>query len=411
MKIRTGDRIRIRGSIDVGASKSISNRILLLKALYNGNFILGNISDSADTRYLQAALEGSDVHLFAGDGGTVARFLMVYAASQEQEMQIDGTARLRERPIAKLAEALQEAGVQISYLEKEGYLPLQIKGVAPKSGLTLRIDQPESSQFISALLMWLAGKGGVLQFRGELSYSYIQLSLNLLQMFYVGHEVGMDEEGWISISIGPGTPVFPEVFVVENDWSSACFWMGMLAQMEKGAEVELVGLQTDSLQPDAGMQEYFAMLGVKINDSEAGILLRKIADPDVQEMYFDLYNMPDAFPILACTCAAMGIKADFDGLQSLVFKESNRLESVADGLRKLGVEVAHNGVDQFSIIGGKVEKKGQKIDSFQDHRIAMAFASMVGVKGEIEILNPEVVDKSYPDFWKQMKEFVEGIEI
>src|SRR5690606_38770062 len=103
--------------------------------------------------------------------------------------------------------------------------------------------------------------------------------------------------------------------------------------------------------------------------------------------------------------------ADFDGLQSLVYKESNRLESVADGLRKLGVEVEHNGLDQFSILGGKVEKKGQAIDSYQDHRIAMAFASMVGVDGEIEILNPEVVDKSYPDFWKQMKEFVEGIEI
>lgn len=411
MIVKTEDYTLPKGSVFVGASKSISNRILLLKHIFNSDVQLGNLSTSEDTKYLQAALESTQNTLYAGDGGTTARFLMAYAATQNERLLIKGSERLESRPMGKLAESLEKLGVQIEYLGSTNALPMAITGMGEMPQFKIHIDQPESSQFISALLMIGAKKGAHISFSGDVSFSYIQLTLNLLSELYVTSQVGEDEEGNIHVIVGPGAPVFPEWYVVENDWSSASFWMGMIAQSPKNSEIELVGLQLGSAQPDASVVNYFEMLGVKVSDSEEGVLVKKVMNPESDNLYFELSSTPDVFPILAITCAAMGLKACFGGLFSLVHKESNRLETVATGLRQLGYKVQHNGIDEFEILGGKGFKNGQLIKCDKDHRIAMAFASMISLEGEINIDEPEVVKKSYPEFWDHLKNYVRGIQL
>lgn len=400
-----------RGSIFVGASKSISNRILVLKHMYNSDVQIGNLSNSEDSQNLSKALESSQNILNAGDGGTTARFLMAYAATQNERLVITGSERLQERPMGKLAQALSKIGVQVEFLGQENHLPMAITGLPNLPILNLHIDQPESSQFISALLMLGAKKGIKLSFNGDITFSYIQLTLNILKELYIDFEVGEDEEGNIHIVVGPGTPVFKDWYVIENDWSSASFWMGIIAQSSKNSEIELVGLQLGSIQPDAEVIHYFAMLGVKVSDTEEGILVKKVSNPESDNLFFELSSTPDVFPILATTCAAMGIKASFSGLFSLVHKESNRLETVARGLRQLGYEVMNNELDEFEILGGKGIKNRQLINSDKDHRIAMAFASMISLEGELEISEPEVVNKSYPAFWEHLSKHVLGLKL
>lgn len=411
MTVKTESFTLPQGSIFVGASKSISNRILLLKHIFNSDVQIGNLSNSEDTQYLKAALESTQDTLYAGDGGTTARFLMAYAATQNERFLIKGSERLESRPMGKLAQSLEKLGVQIEYLSAPNSLPMAIKGNGEISNFRMHIDEPESSQFISALLMLGAKKGAHISYSGEVSFSYIQLTLNILSELYITCQVGEDEEGNVHVIAGPGAPIFPEWYVVENDWSSASFWLGMVAQSPKNTEIELVGLQLGSSQPDANVINYFEMLGVKVIDSEEGVIVKKVGNPESNNLYFELSSTPDVFPILAVTCAAMGLKASFGGLFSLVHKESNRLETVAKGLGDLGYEVRHNSKDEFEILGGKGEKKGQVIKCDKDHRIAMAFASMISLEGDLEIDEPEVVKKSYPEFWEHLKCYVRGVKI
>lgn len=411
MKVKIRGKGWTYGSVFVGASKSISNRVLLLKHLYDSDVQIGNLSTSEDTQYLKKALESSSDLLCAGEGGTTARFLMAYAASQEQRLVIDGSKRLRERPASTLLDALKVLGAEIEYINDYGYLPVAIKGNPDKMGGAVHVNNPESSQFLSALMMLGACKGLEITFTGDISWSYLNLTINMLNELYISCEIDELEDGTVWMKAGPGKPVFEDWYVVENDWSSACFWLGMVAQSPIHSEIELVGLQLGSQQPDAGIVPYFELLGVKISDSEEGIRVQKTGNPIVDSLFFDMSMMPDAFPILACTAAAMGLKSSFIGLHSLIHKESNRIETVANGLRLLGMKVEHNGVDSFDIIGGKLEKNGQEIETDFDHRIAMAFASIICVEGDVIIKNPSVVNKSYIDFWEHLSKHVGGVEL
>ncbi len=405
--------VRPAGAIHTGASKSISNRMLLMRRLYSPDTELHNLSESEDTQWLQKGLTSGETEIYAGDGGTTARFLAVYLATRPGEHILRGSARMNERPMAKLFDALRQLGAEISYLEKEGFLPVSIKGCKPEPGSTVHFENPESGQFISALCLVAPSVGMTISYSGAVTESYIQLTLALLAECYVQAEAWHDPETERSvIEIHRSTPVLPAEYVVENDWSSAAFWMEWMLQAPMGMELYLDKLLPDSIQPDAYAMHYFEMLGLSFRETDNGIMVKKAARPDGSEFHFDLEYNPDLFPALACSVAALGLNASFAGLHSLVYKESNRLQSVAEGLAKLGVDAGYDPEEsEFFIRAGKLRPTDEAIDTFSDHRIAMAFSALVPSLGKITINDPGVVKKSYPEWWAHVQTYVKDIQL
>jgi len=404
---------RPAGEIHTGASKSISNRMLLLRRLYGPGTELHNLSASEDTQWLQKGLESEGTEIYAGDGGTTARFLAVYLATRPGEHILRAGARMSERPMAKLFAALEQLGAEVRYLEKQGFLPVSIKGCRPAAGSSVHFEEPESGQFISALCMVAPSAGMKISYSGEVTESYIQLTLALLAECYVHAEAYHDpESGHSVIEIHRSTPVLPAEYVVENDWSSAAFWMEWMLQAPMNTELYLDKLLPDSIQPDAYAMHYFEMLGLSFRETDNGILVRKAARPDGNEFHFDLGYNPDLFPALACSVAALGLRATFAGLHSLVHKESNRLHSVGEGLRKLGMDAGFDPEEsEFYIRGGRLGPTEEPIETFSDHRIAMAFSALVPSLGKITINDPGVVKKSYPEWWAHIRAYVKDIQL
>ena len=412
IKLIAGGAARVSGDIDTGASKSISNRMLLLRSMYAPGMELHNLSQAEDTRLLLQALEEKGEEIYAGDGGTTARFLAVYLATREGSHILRAGERMSQRPVRKLFDALTALGAQIRYLDKEGFLPVHIQGCRPEPGASVHFENPESGQFISALCLVAPATGMRISYSGEVSESYIQLTLSLLAECFVQAEALYDADAGCSvIEVHRSTPVLPDSYVVENDWSSAAFWMEWMLQNPQGTELYLDKLLPDSIQPDAYAMHYFEMLGLAFRETGNGILIRKAGRPDGTEFDFDLAYTPDLFPALACSVAALGVKAGFTGLHSLVHKESNRLHSVAQGLQKLGVDVQHDGISEFYVQGGRLKASTEGIDTSSDHRIAMAFSALLPSLGEITIHDPAVVQKSYPGWWQHVQAYVKDIQI
>lgn len=396
-------------SVGLPASKSISNRALILHALSYGSTMPSNLSDCDDTRVMIQALAGMPDVIDILAAGTAMRFLSAYLSVTPGTHLITGTVRMRQRPIRILVDALRTLGARVDYAGEEGVPPLRITG-AELTGSEVSLPGGVSSQYISALLMIGATlpKGLVLRLTGDIvSRPYINLTLQLMRDFGAHAE-------WVSadsIAVEPGG-YRDTAFLVESDWSAASYWYEMVAVLlmkhremgiEEDVKVELRGLFEDSCQGDSRGAELFARLGVRTEYTSLGVVLSR-GKSSVSRLEADLVDIPDLAQTFVVTCCLMGIPFRFTGLQSLKIKETDRLHALVTELRKLGYVVRS---EQDSILCWAGERCAPDerpcIDTYEDHRMAMAFAPACFLFPGLCVNHPEVVTKSYPGYWNDLR--------
>ncbi len=386
-------------SVQLPASKSICNRALILNALSYSPYEIQNLSDCDDTDVMVKALNSNDSHFDVKAAGTAMRFLTAFLSKVVGEWTITGTERMKNRPIRILVDALNAVGAKIEYLEKEGFPPLRIMGSALQGG-EISLDGGVSSQYISALLMIapLMERGLTLHLQGKvISKPYIHLTLQLMKQYGV-------ESEWVGSTIKVAPQSYrPLPYTVESDWSAASYWYEMMA-LSQQAEIELKGLFKESLQGDAAGAKLFAQLGVATDYKAGGVVLRKNGNV-CQKLIYDFVNEPDLAQTFVTTCAFMDIPFRFTGLQSLKIKETDRIEALKCELRKLGYVLTDTNGSILEWNGERCEPEAHPvITTYEDHRMAMAFAPASLVRKEgIEIAHPEVVSKSYPHFWENLE--------
>ncbi|MBP3689442.1 MAG: 3-phosphoshikimate 1-carboxyvinyltransferase [Bacteroidaceae bacterium] len=415
------------------ASKSISNRVLVisaLSALHDGKFTLDNlhevknISDCDDSQVVVNTLRQlytgfrtgtspADDTIDIGAAGTAMRFMTALLAVTHGTHTITGTERMRHRPVGILADALRRLGADIQYAGEPGYPPLRITGNKLKGG-RIRLAGNVSSQYVSALLM--AGpvmqEGLLLELTGKVvSRPYIDMTIAIMARFgvQVGTAAGSGEVTLI-LSVPPGGYT-PTPYHVESDWSAASYWYEMVSlSTDDGASVILPGLMRDSLQGDSRVAEYFAPLGVKTEfhidtDGTPYVRLSRTAIKPrllVAPYTLNLVNQPDLAQTLVVTCCILGIKFSFTGLESLKIKETDRMTALRTELAKLGFDVEEEDSGTLTWKGGRTAPSVKAIDTYQDHRMAMSFAPVAMRTGSITINDPDVVSKSYPTFWNDI---------
>ncbi|WP_295983283.1 3-phosphoshikimate 1-carboxyvinyltransferase [uncultured Algibacter sp.] len=387
-----------QSSIQITGSKSESNRLLLLQALYP-EFKLENVSNSDDSNLMTNALSSKSEIIDIHHAGTAMRFLTAYFSIQEgRETILTGSKRMKERPIKILVEALQELGAQISYKENEGYPPIKITGKKlTKHKVSLKANV--SSQYISALLL-IASKlenGLELTLEGEItSIPYINMTLSLLD------EIGVESSFMGNIiRVKPNTTTLkPKTFTVESDWSSASYYFSIAALSEVGTEINLSSYKENSLQGDSALVSIYKHFGVSASFSENKLTLKK-EKSNLEPLSLDLKNAPDIAQTIAVTCFALGISCDLIGLHTLKIKETDRLVALKIELEKLGgsVEITDK---SLHLSASKRINSMVSIATYNDHRMAMAFAPLA-LKTSIIIEDAMVVSKSYPTFWEDLK--------
>lgn len=404
---------RIKAEINLPASKSISNRVLVIHSLSGGNSTLHNLSDCDDTQVMINALRDMPEVIDIKAAGTAMRFMSAYLSVTEGEHVITGTERMKHRPIGVLVDALRRLGADIEYVGEQGYPPLRIRGKQLEGG-TLEVPGNISSQYISALLMiGPALRNGLeLRLTGDIiSRPYIDLTLHVM------HEFGCKIE-WSSvdtISVKPQRYDDRE-YVVENDWSASSYWYEMLALSEdKENGVVLPGLRDASRQGDSVVRYLYSLLGVKTafkNDDHGQntkvALTRHFSA--LTRMDYDFINQPDLAQTFVVTCCALGIPFHFTGLASLKIKETDRIEALKTEMRKLGYVLRDVNDCELEWDGERCEAEDNpSINTYEDHRMAMSFAPLAITLGCIRINNPEVVSKSYPNYWDDLRKA--GFEI
>jgi 3-phosphoshikimate 1-carboxyvinyltransferase len=398
--------LNLKSEISITGSKSETNRLLLLQALFP-NITLENTSNSDDSEVMQKAL-ASDSQLPTSNSqlidihhaGTAMRFLTAYFAVNEgREVVLTGSQRMTERPIKVLVEALQQLGAQISYENEEGYPPIRIKGQKITNN-KVSIPANVSSQYISALLL-VAPKlenGIELTLVGEItSIPYIKMTLALL------NEIGVKTtfEGNV-ITVKPLTNNNkPQTLTVESDWSSASYFYSIVALSNEGTKIELSSYKINSLQGDSALVEIYSKMGVETHFEENKITLVKQSNIKHETLNFDLNNTPDIAQTIVVTCLGLGIGCHLTGLHTLKIKETDRLEALRIELTKLGANIIVTN-DSLTLFATQEINSNVKIATYNDHRMAMAFAPLA-LKTPIIIENSEVVSKSYPDFWTDLK--------
>lgn len=387
----TGDRIE--GVFPLVASKSESNRALILQALAGTNIQLANVSAARDTRTMLRLLRSDELCLDVLDAGTTMRFLTAYCAATSRESILTGTARMQERPIGILVDALRELGASIDYEKNSRYPPLRIREMQQRcSRVSVRGDV--SSQYISALLMIgpFLPKGLELELTGDLaSVPYIRMTVQLMRHFGAELEVSSDDRTY---RVHPGQHL-SGAYTIESDWSGAGYSYAFAALAHE-ADLKLMHLRENSLQGDREIVPLMEQLGVVSHFVDDGVVLRR--GPRVDRFEADFEQIPDQAQTFAVLCAALGIPARLTGLKSLRIKETDRIAAIEAELAKFHCLVEVIGDEEMNIPGGGLEVDGQEIDTYDDHRMAMAFAPLA-LRGPIRIQEPGVVDKSYPTFW------------
>ena len=403
MKIRITPPANINAQIMLPASKSISNRALIINALANGTHPLENLSDCDDTQVMLRALQaqpGETIDIMAA--GTAMRFLTAYLSVTPGDRIITGTQRMKQRPIGILVDALRELGANIEYVEKEGFPPLRIQGTTlTKSHISLPGNI--SSQYISALLMIAPTLKNGLQvtLTGDIiSRPYIDLTLQLMKDFGAQASWLNDHELKVEPQPYRSTPYY-----IEGDWSAASYWHEIVA-LSKDATITLPSLFRKSYQGDSKMADQFAQLGARTSYKENGITILKPKMVDISQaihVNLDFTNQPDLAQTFVVTCALQNITFRFTGLQTLKIKETDRIAALICEMKKLGY-VLHEAEDSILYWDGeRCERSGEAIDTYEDHRMAMAFAPACLVMDNICINNPQVVSKSYPRYWDDLK--------
>ena len=364
--------------IDLPSSKSISNRLLIIKALCKEKFLIKNLSESDDTILLKNALNSKEKTINVSHAGTSFRFLTSFLSIQKgKEFILNGSDRMKERPIKELVNSLQELGVKIEYLEKEDFPPLKIIGTEIDGG-EIEIDGTISSQFISSLLLIAPNlrNGLILKIKGELvSKSYVLMTLKLMGEFGINWTWNKDV-----ITILKQEYVAKN-YTVESDWSAATFWFQSASLSEK-CKIILRGLNEGSIQGDSACKEIFKDLGVDSVFKNGNLILTKNKKVSPSETY-NLIETPDIYQSLKCTLFALKKGSEFTGIQTLKNKETDRITAVENELLKLNTP--------------------KIIETYNDHRMAMSFAPLSLKFGELQISNPGVISKSYPNYWKDLK--------
>ena len=389
-------------TINLPASKSISNRALILHALGKGSVVPDNLSDCDDTKVIINALKTMPPVIDIKAAGTAMRFMTAYLSVTPGEHVITGTNRMKHRPIRVLVDALRKLGAQIEYTEEEGFPPLRITGDSLDGGM-LEIPGDVSSQYISALLMiGPAMKNGLkLRLTGNIvSRPYIDLTLHVMHEF--GISVEWTDVDMISVS---HQEIGDRRYTIENDWSASSYWYEILAMTnDDESRVTLPGLKDASRQGDSAVRYLFSMLGVKtaFRTSNEVVLTRHMRS--LPRLDYDFINQPDLAQTLVVTCATLGIPFHFTGLGNLRIKETDRIEAMKTEMRKLGYVLDDSVETELSWNGERCEaEKNPVIDTYEDHRMAMAFAPTAILLGQIRINNPEVVTKSYPGYWDDLR--------
>ena len=421
-KITKSDK-KLKGSVYLTASKSESNRVLLIQALSNQRFRTTNLADSVDTQVLAEILKNEtggdhsqtlkklnvEVSYYTGQGGTTIRFLTAFFASREGTRILSGSDRMNERPIKPLVDALNQLGAKITYLGTPGCTPIKIQGAKLKGG-DIEMDATVSSQFITALLLIAPTleNGLNIHLKGRIaSRSYIMMTLKVLEHFGVTYKwtnnvisvAHQEYQGWD--------------YHIESDWSSASYWYEMTALAEE-AELKIKGLRRKSIQGDSVIASLFEFFGVRTDFTEEGVQLSKTNyRPDVFD--FDFSDYPDIAQTVAVVAAGLKVPMQLNGLHTLYVKETDRVKALKDELKKIGAnaDTATKGSLLLSYPDAQ-KNKGEfepdlEFDTHNDHRMAMSFAPLALLYPEIKIEDPAVVKKSYPDYWNDMK--LMGFEI
>jgi 3-phosphoshikimate 1-carboxyvinyltransferase len=392
---------KINCTVTPPASKSESNRVLIIDALTGGKCDLQNLSNARDTQTMIRLLKSSDYVLDVIDAGTTMRFLTAFCAVSGREAELTGTSRMCERPIRLLVDALRELGCSIDYKKNEGYPPLAVhkfdKANVKTNKLSIRGDV--SSQYITALLMVAPTlpQGIILQLEGKVgSKPYIEMTLALMKLFGVTADANWQTN---TISIAP-QEYRPATYSVESDWSGASYWFSLVA-LAPEATIEILGYKSDSLQGDRVITDIAEKFGVKSTFTEKGILLEKTSS--VKSFEWDFTHCPDLAQTVAVICAAKGIECYMTGLESLRIKETDRIAAIQNELQKFGADfVETETAEKFKVVPGTFAVSGQSVATYKDHRMAMAFAPLA-LLGDLTIEAPDVVEKSYPHYWEDLK--------
>jgi len=396
------DRI-LKGEITLPSSKSISNRILIINSLSYSPYEIDNLSDSDDTKVMEAVLNANTNHFDIGHAGTAMRFLTAFLSKIAGEWILTGSERMRQRPIGILVDALRKLGASIEYTENEGFPPLKILGTSLKGGV-LELDGSISSQYISALLMIAPTIPGGLTLKllnQVTSKPYIELTLNLMKQFGVRHtwtenEIRIDEQTYN-----------PVKFSVEADWSGASYWYAMTA-LSGECDLLLKGLRLQSLQGDAAQSVWFeSYFGVQSTQEGNDVRLTKKEVPELKLLELDFIENPDIAQTFAVLAVCQKIPFHFKGLTTLKIKETDRILALQTELSKFGAiltepaegELAWDGTFTDSSVNHPIIA----IETYHDHRMALAFAPAAMVYPEIIINDPDVITKSYLAYWEDLK--------
>lgn len=392
--------IVLKHSVKLPTSKSISNRLLLLQYLMKHSFDILDLSEADDTQILKK-ITAKNFHCSLVDvknAGTCFRFLTALFASQPGEVILTGSEAMKSRPIKELVDGLRQLGAEIYYLEEEGYPPLRIEGKKLK-GDSVKINASISSQYVSAMLLispFLENGLTVIQ-EGEIkSQSYTKMTIALLKKLRI--EVKEDEK---SIIVSPFSGTYHLPISVEKDWSSVSYWYEYIALLPLHSKLQLHEVKLNSIQGDSRIKNLFKKLGVTTLEGSTGIEIVKVKQ--VSDLYFehDFSSIPDMVQTFVVTLVGLGLNGKFKGISHLIYKETNRIESLKTELLKLNYELNLIDKDSFEIKKQGDLPKTVFINTYKDHRMAMAFAPLVAVIDEVEIENPEVVVKSYPGFWEE----------
>jgi 3-phosphoshikimate 1-carboxyvinyltransferase len=397
---------KLQGSIVLPASKSIANRALIIHASSFSPYPIQNLSDSDDTRVMEQVFNSNTNHFDIGHAGTAMRFLTAFLSQIVGEWTLTGSDRMKQRPIGILVDALNKLGAKIEYLENEGFPPLKIFGSHLK-GCIIELDGSVSSQYISALLMIAPTVEGGLTLRLKnkiMSRPYIEMTLKLMEQFGVNHlwkgnEIRIAEQKYLA-----------RPFSVEADWSGAsyCYEMAVLADE---VDIELIGLRTESLQGDAVLAKWFEQLGIETIATENGSRLVKNGRSLPKLLKLDFIENPDVAQTFAVLCVMKQIPFHFTGLETLKIKETNRIAALQDELAKFGAMLTEPAHGELKWDGTLPNAKQDvpEIETYHDHRMAMAFAPACQASGPVAILDPMVVTKSYPGYWEDLKKL--GFEL
>lgn len=380
------------------ASKSISNRVLLINALSGSGMPVKNLSDCDDTAVMEKILNAEDCRFDVGHAGTAMRFLTAFLSKTVGKWEITGSERMQRRPVAVLVDALNHLGACIEYIGREGFPPLRIYGAFLRGG-ELEVAASVSSQYISALLMIAPymEKGLKLILKGDVvSFAYIRMTVELMREF--GAQIRMSER---EIEVAP-EPYRPVAYEIEPDWSAASYFYEWLAIAGKGG-ICLTGLKEKSIQGDAGQVKVWEKLGVHTTFKEGKAVL-DYRGKTTDRLVYDFKEMPDLVQSFVVACCMTDCHFEFTGVETLRIKETDRITALVTELAKLGYCLGVTGEGRLSWSGERCPVRNAVIDTYQDHRMAMAFAPAVLNYPGIIIREAGVVTKSFPDFWEQLKQ-------